>query len=153
VGVLFLTAIEVSDAQAVVRQDTAATAKINRSGNWAARTAGGLTLHGTWTATPDSTTKGTVIGTWTLVDAQGRTAASGAWSASKAPTQQSGNWRALISGRAGDHVGTWTANIDLEPNAGFADLFERAVETAVSGTWRTGSQSGAWSIRSRPVSR
>jgi hypothetical protein len=149
VTVLLLAAVHVSDAQPGARQDTAANVQSNRSGNWSARTASGFTLNGTWTAVPDSTT-GTVIGTWTLVDAQGGTVAGGAWSASKSKTRWSGAWRAVISGRAGEYLGAWTANVDLEPEGGFADLFEKAVETAVSGTWRTGGQSGAWSIRSRP---
>ena len=35
----------------------------------------------------------------------------------------------------------------LAREARIADLFERAVQAAVSGTWRGGTASGAWSIR------
>ena len=59
-------------------------------------------------------------------------------------------WRAVVTGRSGEYSGTWTASADLKLDGGFADLFEKAVEAAVSGTWRGAGQSGAWSIRSRP---
>jgi hypothetical protein len=101
---------------------------------------------GTWTAVPDSTGE-TVMGTWTLVDAQGRTVADGGWSAAKSPARWNGAWRAVISGRDGEYSGTWSADVDLTVKATFADLFEKAVQTVVSGNWRAGNRSGAWSIR------
>jgi len=142
---VFLAVADVSGGQAVVRQDAAGNAQSNRSGAWSARTTSGLTLMGTWTAVPDST-GGTVTGTWTLADAQGRSVASGAWSAAKAPARWTGVWRAVVAGRDGERSGTWTAGVDLAVNATFVDLFEKAVQTVVSGNWRAGSQSGAWSI-------
>lgn len=146
VCLLFLTGIDVSGAQAVVRQDSAGNAQSNRSGTWSAASSKGLTLMGSWTALPDSTS-GTVTGTWTLVDAQGRAIAAGAWSAAKSPTRWTGAWRAVMSGRDGEYSGTWTAGVDLKADARFADLFEKAVQSVVSGNWRAGRQSGAWSIR------
>ena len=143
---LLLIAVGGSGAQAVVRQDTADNAPSDRQGTWSARSSSGVTLIGTWTAVPD-TTGGTVTGTWTLVDAQGRTVADGAWSAAKSPARWTGAWRAVISGRDGDYSGTWSAAVDLKVNARFADLFDKAVQTVVSGNWRAGRQSGAWSIR------
>jgi hypothetical protein len=113
---------------------------------WAARSSSGLTLGGTWTATEDPKT-GTVTGTWTLLNAQGRTTVSGAWSAAKSPSGWTGNWRAAAAGRPGEYSGTWTAAVDLKGGAGFADLFAKAAQSAVSGTWRAGRQSGAWTIR------
>jgi hypothetical protein len=101
---------------------------------------------GTWTAVPDSTGE-TVMGTWTLVDAQGNTVIDGGWSAAKSRTRWTGAWRAVISGRDGEHFGTWSAGVHLKANARFADLFEKAVQTVVSGNWRAGNRSGAWSIR------
>jgi hypothetical protein len=101
---------------------------------------------GTWTAVPNPTS-GTVTGTWTLADAQGRTVAGGAWSAAKSPARWTGAWRAVISGRDGEYSGTWTSGVDLKADARFVDLFEKAVRSVVSGNWRAGRQSGAWSIR------
>jgi len=143
---LFLVAVDGSGAQAVVRQDTEGNSQSDRSGTWTARSSGGLTLMGTWTAVPGPTS-GTVIGTWTLVDAQGRTVTGGGWSASKSPDGWIGAWRATIYDHQGDHSGTWTAGVDLKAKAPFADLFEKAVQTVVSGNWRYGRHSGAWSIR------
>lgn len=143
---LLLAAVDVSGGQAVVRQDSARNAQSNRSGTWSARTSSGLTLVGTWTAAAGPTS-GTVTGTWTLADAQGRPVANGAWSAAKSPARWTGAWRSVIDGRDGEYSGTWTAGVDLKVDATFADLFEEAVQAVVSGNWRAGSQSGAWSIR------
>jgi hypothetical protein len=138
--------VDVSGAQAGVRQDSAGNAQGNLSGTWSAKSSSGLTLLGTWTAIPNPTS-GTVTGTWTLVDAQGKTVADGAWSAAKSPAQWTGAWRAVISGRDGEYSGTWTAAVDLKGDARFVDLFERAVQSVVRGNWRVGVQSGAWAIR------
>ena len=145
-GLLFLAAIDVGGAQAVVRQDAAGAAQTTRSGTWSATTGGRRTLAGTWTAVPDPTGRA-VTGTWTLVDGKGRTVARGAWSAAKSPARWTGAWRAVVSGRGGEYAGTWTTGIDLKAGARFVDLFETAVRTVVSGTWRAGRRSGSWSIR------
>jgi hypothetical protein len=113
---------------------------------WSARSSTGLTLGGTWTAVPD-TKNGTVTGTWTLVDAQGRTVTSGGWSASKSKAGWTGAWRAVIWDSKPEYLGTWNASVDLKRRAGFADLFEKAVQSVVSGNWRYGGYSGSWSIR------
>ncbi len=104
------------------------------------------TLAGTWTVVNDPVT-GSVTGTWTLVDASGRTLAGGGWSAAKAKTGWTGAWRSIVSRTKTEYAGTWSAAVDLKPNAAFADLFEMAARTVVSGQWRAGSHSGAWSIR------
>ena len=144
-GALLLAAVDASRAQAVVRPDTAGNAPSKREGSWSAATRDGLTLMGTWTAILDPT--GTVTGTWTLVDAQGNARADGAWSAAKSPERWTGAWRAVVSGRAGEYSGTWTAAVEGKPEARLADLFEKAVQTIVSGDWRVVGRSGAWSIR------
>lgn len=143
-GGLLLAAVDVSRAQAV-RPDTAGNAPSNREGSWSAATSNGLTLMGTWTAILDPT--GTVTGTWALVDAQGTTRADGGWSAAKSPDGWTGAWRAVVSGRAGEYSGTWTAAVDGKPDARLGDLFEKAVQAVVSGNWRVGGRSGAWAIR------
>ena len=117
-----------------------------RSNTWAARSSSGQTLAGTWTATADPKT-GAVTGTWTLFDAQRRTAAQGGWSAAKSPTGWTGSWRAIATGRQGEYAGTWTASVDLAPTTNLSDLFAQAIKAAVSGTWEAGRQSGAWTIQ------
>lgn len=149
---LLLAAVGVSGAQVVARPDSARNVQSNRSGTWAARTATGLTLMGTWTAVPDSTGL-TVTGTWTLNDAQGRPVANGAWSAAKSPERWTGAWRSVVAGRNGEYSGTWTAAGGLGAHATFADLFEKAVQDVVSGNWRAAGQSGAWSIRTLKLER
>ena len=113
---------------------------------WSARSSTGLVLGGTWTAVPDKK-NGTVTGTWTLVDAEGRTVTSGGWSASKSPSGWTGAWRAVIWDSKPEYLGTWSSSVELKQRAGFADLFEKAVQSVVSGRWRYGGYSGSWSIR------
>jgi hypothetical protein len=146
VCLLLCAAINVSGAQAVVRPDSTSKAQNNQSGTWSAASSNGLTLMGTWTAAADTAT-GAVTGTWTLADAQGTRLAYGGWSAAKSRTQWTGAWRAVMAGRAGEYSGTWTAGVDLKGDARLVDLFEKAAQMVVSGTWQSGKQSGAWSIR------
>lgn len=117
-----------------------------RVNTWAARSSTGVTLGGTWTVI-EHQKNGAVTGAWTLLDAQGRTVASGGWSAAKSTTGWTGSWRAAAAGQRREYTGTWTAKIDLKPAGGFVDLFAKAVEAAVSGTWRAGPRSGAWTIQ------
>lgn len=144
--VLFLIAVDGSGAQAGMLEGTAGAGQSARPGSWSARTSTGLTLKGTWTAIADPKT-GTVTGTWTLDDARGRTVTRGGWSAAKSPAGWTGAWRAAVSGSKAEHSGTWSAGVALKADARFADLFEMAVKTVVSGNWRAGRQSGTWSIR------
>src|SRR5262245_5230573 len=82
VAALFLVVPEALCAQ-VTRTDTTTRVPTDRNGSWAATTSTGQTLMGYWTAVLDSA--GNAIGTWELIDAQGRTIATGGWSAAKAP--------------------------------------------------------------------
>jgi hypothetical protein len=141
-----LAAVDVSGGQATARRDSAATRRTTHSGTWSAATGGGIPFAGTWTATADATHR-TVIGTWTLVDAQRKPIANGNWSASKSADKWSGAWRANVADRPGEYTGTWTASAELKASGSFADLFEKAARTMVSGTWRAGAYSGPGSIR------
>jgi hypothetical protein len=145
---LLLSVIAVVQATVDARagQANSGNSQSERKGTWAARSSSGLVVKGTWTATPDAKA-GTVIGTWTLDDQNGRTIRRGGWSAAKSAKGWNGSWRAIVSGSKTEYSGTWAAEVQLEPGAQFADMFELAVKSAVSGNWRAGSQSGAWSIR------
>jgi len=101
---------------------------------------------GSWTAVPDSA-HGSVIGTWTLNDNEGKIVMSGLWSASKAADRWYGNWRANVAGRGGEYTGTWDSSTDLKKGLQFGDLFDKAIYAVVNGTWRSGGNSGAWAIR------
>ena len=131
---------------ATADQQTPSTLGRRLTSTWAARSSDGLTVGGTWTVIEHLKTGG-VTGTWTLLDAQGRMVASGGWSAAKSTAGWTGSWRAAAAGQRGEYTGTWTAKVDLKPAGGFADLFAKAIETAVSGTWRAGPRSGAWTIQ------
>jgi hypothetical protein len=129
----------------ILFQGTAAQQVPRRDNTWAARSSSGQTLGGTWTVI-EYLKSGGVTGSWTLLDAQGRMLATGGWSAARSPAGWTGSWLAA-AGQAGEFTGTWTAKLDLKPAAGFRDLFAKAVEAAVSGTWRSGPRSGAWTIQ------
>ena len=144
--IVFLILAGVVHAAQADQQATSALGR-QRVNTWAARSSTGMTLGGTWTVT-DPQKPGAVTGTWTLLDAQGRVVvATGGWSAAKSASGWTGSWRAAAAGQRGEYTGTWTAKIDLKPAGGFADLFTKAVEAAVSGTWRSGARSGAWTIQ------
>ena len=143
---LFLIALEGSSVQAGMPRGRGADGQSGRLNTWSARSSTGRTLGGTWTATADPST-GTVTGTWTLIDAKGRPVMRGGWSAAKKRTGWTGAWRAAVAGSKEEYSGTWSAGVDLKPEARFADLFKMAVQKVVSGNWRAGRQSGAWSIR------
>lgn len=145
-SLLFFVATDDSAVQSAAPQSTPSSAQKAREGTWGATSRTGITLQGTWTAVADPKT-GAVTGTWTLEDGKRKTVLGGAWSAAKSPDGWTGAWRAVVSGRKGEYSGTWNASVDLKPDASFADLFERAVKSVVSGSWRAGRQSGAWSIR------
>lgn len=128
------------------RPDAQTSSNLGRRTNtWAARSSSGLSLAGTWTATEDPKT-GAVTGTWTLLD-KGRVTANGGWSAAKEPSGWNGSWRAVATGRSGEYAGTWTAMVDPRSTGKLIDLFTKAIEGAISGTFQSGKQSGAWTIQ------
>jgi hypothetical protein len=130
----------------VALQGVAVGGQSGRPNTWSATSSTGRTLMGTWTAVADQTS-GAVAGTWTLTDAQGRTVTRGLWSAAKSPAGWTGAWRATIAGSKSEYSGTWSASVQLTTDARLVDLFEQALQTVVSGNWRAGRQSGAWSVR------
>jgi hypothetical protein len=127
-------------------QGSATRAQTPRSNTWTATSSTGRTFAGTWTAVADQTSGG-VRGTWTLVDARGRSVTGGVWSATKSPAGWTGRWIAAIAGSKAAYSGTWSAGIQLKANAPLAELFAAALQSSVGGNWRTGGQSGTWSIR------
>ena len=105
-------------------------------------------MAGTWTA-EDQQSAG-VTGTWTLQDASGKILLQGGWSASKSAQSWNGAWRSAVSGSASEYSGTWTSSVAASAQANLIQMFESALRAVVSGTWKAGSSSGAWSIRALP---
>jgi len=130
----------------VALQGVAVGGQSGRPNTWNAITSTGRSFMGTWTGVADQAS-GAVSGTWTLADAQGRTVTRGLWSATKSPSGWTGAWRASISGGRAEYSGTWSAGVQLKTDEQLVDLFEQALQAAVSGNWRAGGQSGRWSIR------
>ena len=114
-------------------------------GNWSAN-GSGLLLTGGFTVVPDTAT-GTVTGTWTLRNNDGSTIAQGGWSAARNEREWSGAWRAVVSGSNREYQGTFTAAVPLKSSAKLPEMFALAVKQIVSGTWASGGNTGAWSIR------
>jgi len=85
-----------------------------------------------------------------LQEPSGKILMQGGWSASKAAQSWDGAWRATVSGRTGEYSGTWTSTTSLSPQARMAEMLESALRAVVSGTWKSGPRSGAWSIRTSP---
>jgi hypothetical protein len=115
-------------------------------GTWGASVGSGSTMFaGTWNAAPGEAPE-TVDGTWSLRDQNGAELATGTWAASKKGKVWKGTWQARRpSGQVYD--GTWRAQVELPVTSHFDNLFEAAIAKAVSGSWRMGNYSGAWTIR------
>ena len=122
------------------------TFREQQGSTWSARTNAGRMFDGTWTLAPGSSGD-KASGTWTLNDSGGTVALRGTWSAQKFSTGWSGSWRATMEGRPGELAGSWTADLPLARDAGFAQLFEAAAREAVRGVWSGAGNSGSWSIR------
>jgi hypothetical protein len=147
VSILLLSAVVYGTAAGpTALRRTLDEGQLGRANTWSATSSKGQTLMGTWTAVPDPAAA-SVTGTWTLVDTNGKTRARGGWSAAKSPAGWNGSWRAIVSERTGEYSGTWSTDVDLGAGARLSGLFEKAIESVVSGRWRAGGQSGAWSIR------
>lgn len=131
-----------SPAQGVVIQDSAG----HRLNTWSARSNNGAKFMGTWTVAAD-TIEGSVRGSWTMIDAQGKILAAGTWSAAKSETEWTGFWRASVEQRAGEYGGTWSTKINRKASAPISDLFEQALNAVVAGNWWFGNYSGTWSLR------
>ena len=114
-------------------------------GTWAATVGSGGAFAGTWTAAPGEAPD-TVAGTWSLLNQNGAELATGTWAAGKEGKVWKGTWQARRpSGQIYD--GTWRAQVELPVTSHLSDLFEAAIAKAVSGSWRMGNYSGAWTIR------
>jgi hypothetical protein len=144
--VALLCASFVTVAAGPVRSPGSGSRQLGRQNTWTARSGTGAALGGTWTGRVDPKT-GAATGSWTLIDANGRPAMRGGWSAVKSAAGWSGSWRASVVGSAAEFSGTWSAAAGLGAGASFDDLFAVALQKVVGGTWRAGTSSGSWSIR------
>ena len=117
-----------------------------RPNTWRASNSAGSTFSGTWTVEENPAT-GEVYGTWTLSGGKTKTVIGGTWSANRSPKGWDGAWRAVGSDKKLQYSGTWSSTVQLKPDARFADLFEAAVKDLVGGGWKSGAQSGSWSIQ------
>ena len=120
--------------------------RFGAASTWIANSRGGRTLSGTWTGVIDSST-GTASGSWTVRDGSNRIILRGTWSAAKSEREWRGSWRAMIAGQTIERSGTWSAGVQIPPKEPLSSLFQLAVAQSLSGTWRSGSLSGGWSIR------
>jgi hypothetical protein len=140
---LVVAAAGASIATAGLRQAVAARPS---SGTWIARSSTGQTLTGTWKAEINTGT-GAVTGSWTLDSPAGKVIARGVWSATKASSGWSGR---LACGSGRPQVGV-RRHLDRRGHTRDERIICRPVRTsvkgAVGGAWRTGRQSGQWSIR------
>jgi hypothetical protein len=116
-------------------------------GTWSATSPRG-TLAGSWTA--EDHQGAVVTGTWTLQDAGGKILLQGGWSASKSAQSWNGAWRSSVTGSGGEFAGTWAGSVAASPQANVIEMFASALRAVVSGTWKSGGASGAWSIRTTP---
>jgi hypothetical protein len=113
-------------------------------GTWSAAS-GAETMFGSWTARLDAQAD-VAWGEWRLMDATGKPAAGGAWSARKVSSEWRGSWRAQTQANEAA-TGTWTAKSTLAGTAALNELIQSAMAQIVGGTWKHGDKKGTWSIR------
>ena len=130
-------------AGGAVLQSTAAGGRAN---TWTATTSTGATLSGTWTALYDPRATA-VTGTWTLVNQKGAILGARWVVGCQIVIRVEWHLASECCRRAERYSGGWSTAVDLGPGTAFGSLFEQAAEAVVSGRWRSGGQSGAWSIR------
>src|SRR5215207_1870082 len=115
-------------------------------GTWSAVGSGGGPFAGTWTAQVHAES-GAVTGLWTLRDPRGKLLAGGGWSATKAPKDWTGSWRATVAGSPREHAGTWSSSTALAADSTVKAMLEATLRSVVSGGWKSGGSAGSWSIR------
>jgi len=116
-------------------------------GSWRA-TAGTRVFQGAWTADGNANTPDLAQGTWTVIEGN-RVVLRGTWSARKERGAWRGAWSALLaSARAGSPpmTGTWQANVKDATADTLTDMLQRAAQSQIDGTWRSGVMAGSWSI-------
>ena len=138
--------VRASDATFNETAKRAFTEEILSISTWSAQASEGTTYQGTWSMEPQSSAK-TAAGAWTLLDASGKPAFRGTWSAEKFSTGWNGVWRAHAEGAKIEYSGSWSADLPHASDAPVAQLFEAAARDAVRGVWTGGTQSGTWSVR------
>jgi len=120
-------------------------------GSWTA-TAGSETFHGSWGAEISRRTPDFAQGYWTLLNDADERVMEGSWSARKIGSHWHGRWTAHIE-RGRSFSGSWDADEPESPQSKdrtFVDLLTRTLEKDVSGSWRSGSYGGTWSLRGIP---
>ena len=120
-------------------------------GSWTA-TAGSETFHGSWGAEISRRTPDFAQGYWTLLNDADERVMEGSWSARKIGSHWHGRWTAHIE-RGRSFSGSWDADEPESPpskDRTLVDLLTRTLEKDVSGSWRSGSYGGTWSLRGIP---
>jgi hypothetical protein len=101
----------------------------------------------------------TASGSWALLKEDNQTIVEGTWSAAKSSRGWEGAWSARIgagklqSGQVtfGERLsGTWQAGSGDIDGRTFADLLRQSVASMITGTWRSRSLSGSWSLKGSP---
>jgi hypothetical protein len=116
-------------------------------GSWRAA-AGARTFQGTWTADLNPNTPNRAQGTWTVITGN-RVVLQGTWAANKQGTVWRGSWSALLaSAPAGSRpiTGTWQADVKDSSIDTLTAMLRRTAQAQIDGTWRSGGQSGSWSL-------
>src|SRR5262245_46490419 len=112
-------------------------------------------MRGSWSAETQSGTPNAARGSWTLVNAGNEVVLQGTWAAAKSRSADwHGTWSARVvtrlptggstSGRV--YSGTWQVTSEVDGKT-LAEMFQRALEAEVAGSWRSAGLTGNWWLR------
>jgi hypothetical protein len=110
---------------------------------------------GVWSAQIGSSSPNTVTGSWAVLNDARQIVLQGTWSAVKVATRLNGTWSARIApGARGLPVqagqvmsGSWSLDAATTTAKTMEELFQRALETTISGAWASGGLRGRWSAK------
>lgn len=124
-------------------------------GTWTATAGANRVFMGVWSAQIAASSPNTVAGSWAVLNQARQIVLQGTWSAVKVATRLSGTWSARIApaGRglpvpSGQVMsGSWSLDAATTAAKSMDELFQRALETSISGAWASAGLRGRWSAK------
>jgi hypothetical protein len=121
-------------------------------GSWTATASPGQMYRGTWSAQVSLHNSNRAIGSWTILNEAGDVLLEGTWSAQKTGKGWQGTWTArTMKGQL--LSGTWTADAANLNADSLAEMLKSTATKAITGSWRSGSHQGNWSLKGSPIKK
>jgi hypothetical protein len=134
---------------------TAQPARTALRGTWTATVGANRMVQGVWSAQIASSAPNSVSGSWAVLNDARQIVLQGTWSAVKVEQRLNGTWSARVvqggrglPARPGQPMsGNWSLDAATVTAKTLDELFQRALETTISGAWATAGLRGRWSAK------